>query len=117
MSAVSGLALPGGVVSRLVDVPGGPPALLAGHVEDPGPSGLQGPRADLLPFMKQILVEQGLVALWEASQALPTAKPQPPDVLAFLKKRFLAHATAALHGMGDALTSEPDRVEELARTG
>lgn len=84
---------------------------------DSGPSALQGPRAAALPLMKQVLDEHGPDALWDASQALPTAKPQPPDVLAFLKKRFLAHAPAALHGMGDALTAEPDRVEELAATG
>ena len=46
-----------------------------------------------------------------------TAKPQPPEVLAFLQKRFMAGPAAALHGMGDALVSEPDRVEELRATG
>jgi pimeloyl-ACP methyl ester carboxylesterase len=37
--------------------------------------------------------------------------------MAFLEKRFLAGSPAALHGMGDALVSEPDRVEELRETG
>lgn len=120
----------------LVDALGAGPVHLVGHsfgglvaraavLDDPtsfrslvlmgsGPAGLTGPRADTLPFMKTILEQDGLHALWEASQALPGAKQQPPEVLAFLKKRFLAHHPAALHGMGDALVTEPDRVHELA---
>ena len=84
---------------------------------DSGPSALGGPRAEVLPLMKQLLDEEGLAAVWAAAQSLPTAKPQPPDVLAFLQKRFMAGSPAALHGMGDALVSEPDRVEELKATG
>jgi pimeloyl-ACP methyl ester carboxylesterase len=84
---------------------------------DSGPSALGGPRAEVLPLMKQILDEHGLAAVWAAAQALPTAKPQAPEVLAFLQKRFMAGPPAALHGMGDALVSEPDRVEELAAAG
>ncbi len=121
----------------LVDALGAAPVHLVGHsfgglvsraavLDDPtsfrslvlmgsGPAGLTGPRADTLPFMKAILKDGGLHAVWDASQSLPTAKPQPPEVLAFLKKRFLAHSVAGLHGMGDAIVSEPDRVEELAK--
>ena len=80
-----------------------------------GPAALTGGRAESLPLMKAVLEDGGLHAVWEASQSLPTAKPQPPEVLAFLRKRFLAHSVAALHGMGDALVSEPDRVDELAK--
>jgi len=82
-----------------------------------GPSGLTGPRADVLPLMREILAEGGLFAVWEASQALPGAKQHDPAVAAFLRKRFLASHPAALHGMGDALLAEPDRVDELAATG
>jgi pimeloyl-ACP methyl ester carboxylesterase len=82
-----------------------------------GPSGLTGPRADVLPLMKEILAEGGLFAVWEASQALPSPRKHDPQVLAFLRKRFLASHPAALHGMGDALLAEPDRVDELAATG
>lgn len=82
-----------------------------------GPSGLTGPRADVLPVMKEILAEGGLFAVWEASQSLPNAKRHDPEVEAFLRKRFLASHPAALHGMGDALVAEPDRVDELAATG
>jgi pimeloyl-ACP methyl ester carboxylesterase len=106
----------GGLVARAA-VLQDPSAFRSLVLMDSGPSALGGPRAEVLPLMKQILDEQGLAAVWEAAQALPTAKPQPPDVLAFLQKRFMAGSPAALHGMGDALVSEPDRVEELKGTG
>jgi pimeloyl-ACP methyl ester carboxylesterase len=102
----------GGLVSRAA-VLDDPDSFRSLVLMGSGPAALSGPRADTLPFMKAILEEGGLHAVWEASQALPSAKPQPPEVLAFLKKRFLAHEPAALHGMGDALVSEPDRVDEL----
>lgn len=106
----------GGLVARAA-VLEDPSAFLSLVLMDSGPSALGGPRAEVLPLMKQILDEHGIAAVWEAAQSLPTAKPQPPDVLAFLQKRFMAGSPAALHGMGDALVSEPDRVEELRASG
>lgn len=106
----------GGLVARAAVVED-PSAFRSLVLMDSGPSALGGPRAEVLPLMKQILDEHGLAAVWSAAQSLPTAKPQPPDVLAFLQKRFMAGSPAALHGMGDALVSEPDRVEELRATG
>jgi pimeloyl-ACP methyl ester carboxylesterase len=106
----------GGLVSRAA-VLEDPSAFRSLVLMDSGPSALGGPRAEVLPLMKQILDEAGLAAVWEAAQSLPTAKPQPPDVLAFLQKRFMAGSPAALHGMGDALVSEPDRVGELKGVG
>ena len=106
----------GGLVSRAA-VLEDPTAFRSLVLMDSGPSALGGPRAEVLPLMKQILDEEGLAAVWAAAQSLPTAKPQPPDVLAFLQKRFMAGAPAALHGMGDALVSEPDRVDELKSVG
>lgn len=106
----------GGLVARAA-VLEQPSAFRSLVLMDSGPSALGGPRAEVLPLMKQILDEHGLAAVWSAAQSLPTAKPQPPDVLAFLQKRFMAGSPAALHGMGDALVSEPDRVEELRATG
>jgi pimeloyl-ACP methyl ester carboxylesterase len=106
----------GGLVSRAAVI--AEPSLFRSLVlMDSGPSALDGPRAEVLPLMKQLLDAEGLEAVWEASQSLPNAKKHPPDVLAFLQRRFLAHPPAALHGMGDALLTEPDRVEELAATG
>jgi pimeloyl-ACP methyl ester carboxylesterase len=106
----------GGLVSRAA-VLEDPSAFRSLVLMDSGPSALGGPRAEVLPLMKQLLDEEGLAAVWAAAQSLPTAKPQPPEVLAFLQKRFMAGPPAALHGMGDALVSEPDRVDELRATG
>lgn len=106
----------GGLVARAA-VLEHPTAFRSLVLMDSGPSALGGPRAEVLPLMKQLLDEKGLAAVWAAAQSLPTAKPQPPDVLAFLQKRFMAAPPAALHGMGDALVSEPDRVDELKATG
>lgn len=103
----------GGLVSRAA-VLKEPTAFRSLVLMGSGPSALTGRRADAMPYMRQILQEQGLLAVWEASKALPTAKPQTPEVLEFLEKRFLAGSPAALLGMGDALISEPDRVDELA---
>jgi pimeloyl-ACP methyl ester carboxylesterase len=106
----------GGLVSRaaVIDRPAAFRSLV---LMDSGPSALGGPRAEVLPLMKQILETQGVEAVWAASQALPTAKPRPPEVMAFLERRFLAGVPAALTGMGDALVTEPDRVDELKATG
>jgi pimeloyl-ACP methyl ester carboxylesterase len=106
----------GGLVCRAAVI-AEPTAFRSLVLMDSGPSALGGPRAEALPLMKQILETEGVAALWAASQALPTAKPRPPEVMAFLERRFLAGSPAALHGMGDALISEPDRVEELRGTG
>lgn len=103
----------GGLVARAA-VLTDPSAFRSLVLMDSGPSALGGPRAEVLPLMKQILDEEGIAAVWAAAQSLPTARPQPPDVLAFLQKRFMAGVPAALRGMGDALVSEPDRVDELA---
>jgi pimeloyl-ACP methyl ester carboxylesterase len=83
---------------------------------DSGPSALTGARADVLPFMRPILLEGGLEAVWEASQALPPhpGKPVVPDeVRDFLRARLVGGSAAGLLAMADSLTSEPDRVEEL----
>ncbi|HUR51967.1 MAG TPA: alpha/beta hydrolase [Mycobacteriales bacterium] len=106
----------GGLVSRAAVI-AQPTAFRSLVLMDSGPSALGGPRAEVLPLMKQLLAAEGLEAVWAASQALPTATPRPPEVTAFLHRRFLASVPAALHGMGDALVSEPDRVSELAATG
>ncbi|MCW2545070.1 MAG: Alpha/beta hydrolase [Frankiales bacterium] len=107
----------GGLVSRAA-VLKDPSPFLSLTLMDSGPQGLTGPRADVLPFMRAILLEGGLEAVWDASQALgPNPdKPMPSEeAKAFLRTRMLAGAPAALLGMADSLTTEPDRCEELAQ--
>lgn len=107
----------GGLVSRAA-VLKDPSPFLSFTLMDSGPHGLTGPRADVLPFMRAILLEGGLEAVWDASQSLPPhpEKPVPSDeAKAFLRTRMLAGAPAALLGMADSLTTEPDRCAELAQ--
>lgn len=109
----------GGLVSRaaVIEQPG---SFLSFVLMDSGAQGLTGPRADVLPFMRAILLEGGLEAVWDASEALgPNPnKPVPSDeAKQFLKKRMLAGSPAALLGMAESLTSEPDRCDELAKAG
>ena len=98
------------------------PAAFAGHVlMDSGPAALPAPRADVLSLLRPILDEGGLVAVWEAMQAVaagdPRRIPVPIDPLDFQRTRLLGGSAAGLKGMGDALLTEPDRVAELAATG
>ena len=82
-----------------------------------GPAALTGARADVLPLMKPILLDGGVEALWEASQALPPHPDKPElddEVRDFLKARLLGSTAAGLLAMADSLLSEPDRVAELA---
>lgn len=85
-----------------------------------GPSALTGKPVAAFPFLEPILAEGGLEALWEASQALPPDPDRPTydaEVVAFSRRRYLSGSATALLGMAQALTSEPDRVDELARIG
>ena len=71
----------GGLVCRAA-VLKDPSAFRSLVLMDSGPSALTGPRADILPFMKPILLEGGLMAVWEASEALGPTPPQQagPDL-------------------------------------
>ena len=86
---------------------------------DSGPAGLTGPRADVLPFMKAILLEGGLEAVWDAAEAISSPDPRKPvpteEAKQFLRKRMLAGSPAALLGMAEGLTGEPDRCAELRK--
>jgi pimeloyl-ACP methyl ester carboxylesterase len=86
-----------------------------------GPSKLVGPRAALLEHLAPLLDAGGVAAVHEAMEQLamtdPTAQAVPAPTRAFLTTRFLANSAAGLRGMADAMTTEPDRVAELAATG
>ena len=85
-----------------------------------GPAALTGGRADVMPFMRAILLEGGVHAVWEASQQLPQRADRPPatpEAMAFAKVRMLGNTPASLLGTGQALITEPDRVAELRATG
>jgi pimeloyl-ACP methyl ester carboxylesterase len=85
-----------------------------------GPAGLTGPRVAVLPLMRPLL-EQGMPVLVEAMDALNAEDRRwlalDASVQGFLRDRMLASSAPALIGMADALTGEPDRVQELRDTG
>jgi pimeloyl-ACP methyl ester carboxylesterase len=113
----------GGLVCREAVLSGASPLSLT--LLCSGPAALTGSRADLITLMQPLLASGGVSAVWEASQAVdaaaaaagaPTAAV-PPEVQEFLRRRFLASPGAALLGMGQALTSAPDRAAELRERG
>ncbi|MCW2600946.1 MAG: alpha/beta hydrolase fold protein [Frankiales bacterium] len=107
----------GGLVSRSA-VLQDPTAFRSLVLMGSGPSGLTGPRADVLPFLEPVLHEGGLEAVWEASEAIARSRPQPVEVTAevkdFLKARLLGSSAVGLLATSRELTSAPDRVDELA---
>jgi pimeloyl-ACP methyl ester carboxylesterase len=109
----------GGLVGRAA-VLQEPASFLSFVLMGSGPAALTGGRAEVMPLMRAVLLEGGVHALWEASQQLPARPDKPPvtpEVMAFLKARMLGNTPASLLGTGEALTTEPDRVEELRATG
>jgi pimeloyl-ACP methyl ester carboxylesterase len=62
-----------------------------------------------------------MAAVYEVMERLAAgdsrAAVAPPELAAFLRRRFLASSPVGLRAMGDALLGEPDRVSALRRTG
>lgn len=83
-----------------------------------GPAGLTGPRADVLQYLRPVLEQGGIEALWQASEAVAAADPRrrdvAPEIKDFLRQRFLAQRPVALQSMAESMTGEPDRVDELS---
>jgi pimeloyl-ACP methyl ester carboxylesterase len=82
-----------------------------------GPAAIGGPRKDRMAALEPYL-PHGMAAVYEAVEGLARFDPRwiaaPPELKAFLRQRFIASSPAGLKGMGDALLTEPDRVEDLA---
>jgi pimeloyl-ACP methyl ester carboxylesterase len=130
------------VARELVDEAGGP-VHLVGHsfgglvcraavIDEPslfatftllgsGPSELTGRRAELLDHLAPLLQAGGVQLVADTLDQLamtdPKAQAVPAPTRAFLRERFLRNTAAGLRGMAEAMTSEPDRVDELAATG
>jgi pimeloyl-ACP methyl ester carboxylesterase len=85
-----------------------------------GPAALGGARKHRMDAIEPLL-PLGMAAVYAAVEELAMLDPRwqesTPQVKAFLKERFVASSAAGLKGMGDALVTEPDRVDELAATG
>jgi pimeloyl-ACP methyl ester carboxylesterase len=110
----------GGLVSRAAVL--ADPALFASlTLLGSGPARLVGPRSVLLDHLSPLLDAGGVPLVHETLEQLamtdPKAQAVPAPTRAFLSRRFLANSAAGLRGMADAMTTEPDRVAELAATG
>ena len=102
----------GGLICRAAVLAGAPVRSLT--LLGSGPGALGGQRAALVEVMRPMLLDGGVPQVWEATAALNTSAAQPPEVAAFIERRFLASPVAALLGMGEALVTADDRVAELA---
>jgi pimeloyl-ACP methyl ester carboxylesterase len=83
-----------------------------------GPAALSGLRRRRIEQLAPELARAGLPGLFAAMTAAAAAEPgfvaPPPELAAFLERRFLHGSPLMLQGMADALRTEPDRVAELA---
>lgn len=108
----------GGIVARATLL-AEPQAVRSLTLLSSGPAAVTGPPADRLALLGHVLQAHGLGGLWQALRALDEAEGRvvdpPPDVAAFLHRRFHANAAAGLLRMAEAPLSEPDRVDELGR--
>ena len=86
-----------------------------------GPAALTGPRVDVLAFLPGVIAQGGMAAVADASEQLSDGdglgRPVPEPVRAFLRQRWLTSSPVGLVAMGQALCTEPDRVDELRATG
>jgi pimeloyl-ACP methyl ester carboxylesterase len=110
----------GGLVSRAA-VLADPSVFTSLTLLGSGPSRLVGVRAELLDHLAPLLDAGGVQLVNETLEQLamtdPRAQLVPAATRAFLTRRFLRNSEAGLRGMAAAMTSEPDRVAELAATG
>jgi Predicted hydrolases or acyltransferases (alpha/beta hydrolase superfamily) len=110
----------GGLVARaaVIAAPGSFGSLV---LLDSGPHGLAGNRRERMEALRPVLATGGMAAVYDGMERLAAGDPKwrnaPQELRDFLKRRFLASSPVGLEAMGDALTTEPDRVAELRATG
>lgn len=104
----------GGFVARSAVLSGAPVTGLT--LLSTGPGALPaGPRRALLEAAEPVLRGEGAEAVLRLREAVE-GTPEPPELAALLRARFLNSAPAALLGMAHRLRTESDRVAELAAT-
>ena len=86
-----------------------------------GPSALTGPRVDVFAFLPAVIASGGMAAVADASDAMTDrdglGQPLPDAVRVFQRVRWLASSPVGLLAMGEAIATEPDRVDALRATG
>lgn len=105
----------GGLVARAAAIKA-PDAFASLVLMSTGPAALSGPRVDAMRALEPVLDAEGPNALFDRLVGRPPGEPDD-ELTAFLRRRFLASSVTALRTMGDALTTEPDRVDALRATG
>jgi pimeloyl-ACP methyl ester carboxylesterase len=107
----------GGLVARAAVLAGAP--IVGLTLMCTGPSELpEGLRRQVLDIGEPTMRKQGIEAaqkLREQLDAMAPGPPQPADLRAFMRERFLRSRPAALLGKARALRTEPDLVSSLAR--
>lgn len=110
----------GGLVARSAVI-AAPDRFASLALMDSGPAAIGGQRDQMLVVAQQIYEQGGIQAVYEVMEQLAQGDPnylaQPVEVREFLHARFVANVPAGLVGMGEALRSEPDRVDALRDTG
>ncbi|MEN3361211.1 MAG: hypothetical protein V7637_5193, partial [Mycobacteriales bacterium] len=109
----------GGLVARAAAV-ADPAAVASVVLLCSGPAGIGGNRKQRMEELRPLLATGGMPAVYEHMERLAAgdarAAAAPPELRAFLRRRFLASSAVGLEAMGEALLGEPDRVAELRAT-
>jgi pimeloyl-ACP methyl ester carboxylesterase len=105
----------GGLVTRLAAIRA-PERFASLTLMDSGPAGLTGPQIESMRQLVPLLDQYGPEALFNAILGRSDVTPDD-ELTAFLRRRFLASSVTALKTMGDEVTGEPDRTQELCDSG
>lgn len=105
----------GGLVARAAAIMA-PEAFASLTLMSSGPAGLTGPRVERMRALEPLLDAHGPEAVFDAMLAAAPVRPGE-ELAAFLRRRWLASSLVALRVMGDAVTGEPDRTDDLRATG
>jgi pimeloyl-ACP methyl ester carboxylesterase len=110
----------GGLVVRAAAV-ADPAAVASVVLLCSGPAAIDGSRKARMEALAPLLAAGGMPAIYDHMERLAAgdarAAAAPPELRAFLRRRFLASSPVGLAGMGEALLGEPDRVVPLRETG
>lgn len=101
----------GGLVARAAVLAGAPVAGLTLLCSGPAalPPGERHVRLDLAEALLRDGSVEAVQALREAAEPIP----EPPELAAFMRSRFLRTSPVSLLGMADVLRTEPDRTADL----
>lgn len=108
----------GGLVAREVALTSA--ELLASlSLFDTGPAALTGPRAEHTRQLVSALSAMDRETIWETMEARNAGDPvqaqRSADVIDYQRRRFFESTAAGMIAMGDAMLTESDKVDELAR--